>query len=56
MTKKDYIAIADAIKTREVNYPESTIAEQFIFSLCDVFKKDNGKFDTYTFIDYINNK
>ena len=61
MTKKDYIAIADAIKsnshrvcTEEQQYETLLFRKPFILSLCEFFIKDNPSFDKNKFISYIN--
>ena len=46
MTKKDYILIANTLAKNKVS-------NELIISLCDVFKKDNKKFNSNTFIRHI---
>ena len=56
MTKKDYIAIANAIKnTIQNNWDEGSLPfeRKLIIQLCILFKKDNPSFDEDKFISYI---
>ena len=46
MIKKDYILIANTLAKNKVS-------NELIISLCDVFKKDNKKFNANTFIRHI---
>ena len=46
MIKKDYILIANTLAKNKVS-------NELIVSLCDVFKKDNKKFNSNTFIKHI---
>lgn len=50
MTKKDYIAIADAIAYAD------TRGKNYITELVGVFKRDNPKFDADVFFEYLNKK
>lgn len=55
MTKKDYIAIADALnKNLDDNLEPELYLEWFIRDLCDYFKEDNPNFDKDKFISYVN--
>lgn len=49
MIKKDYILIAN-------NLAKNKVSNKLIISLCDVFKKDNEKFNSNTFIRHIEKK
>jgi hypothetical protein len=49
MTRKDYIAIANAI----IMNPDIYDNEYFMSDLCNVFSNDNKKFDKNTFENYI---
>ena len=49
MIKKDYILIANTLAKNKVS-------NELIISLCDVFKKDNEKFNANTFIRHIEKK
>jgi len=49
MIKKDYILIANTLAKNKVS-------NELIVSLCDVFKKDNEKFNENIFIRHIEKK
>lgn len=49
MTRKDYIAIANAI----ILNPDIYDNEYFMSVLCNTFSNDNKKFDKNTFENYI---
>ena len=49
MIKKDYILIANTLAKNKVS-------NELIVSLCDVFKKDNEKFNANIFIRHIEKK
>ena len=49
MIKKDYILIANTLAKNKVS-------NELIISLCDVFKKDNEKFNANIFISHIEKK
>jgi hypothetical protein len=54
MSRKDYIAIADAIKRTRKCYPDAKEAfELFVSAVAVVLKKDNPRFDYDRFWDYI---
>jgi hypothetical protein len=60
MTKKDYIAIADAmvIATIQSDMSDSAIKalDSAIYTLAEIFTEDNPRFDKKRFIQYINKK
>ena len=51
MTRKDYIAIADALASVEFSH-KATVVD----ALCRVFKKDNPRFDADRFKEAVNRK
>ena len=54
MSKKDYRAIADAIKQARQKYPQATEAYNAIVdAIAVVLKKDNPRFDYERFLDYL---
>lgn len=56
MTRKDYIKIANALKTANDNrdhYSADDVFYILIHDLCDVLKADNNRFDKNKFINYI---
>ena len=63
MTRKDYVLIADAIKSnikykplknpRSKSYIPLLDMNGLINDLCDVFKADNMRFDTDRFKEYV---
>jgi hypothetical protein len=48
MTRKDYIATADIIKTYNLHLPE-TLLENLVDDFCEMFKEDNPRFDANRF-------
>jgi len=48
MTKKDYIAIAKAIRENDMD-SGLLLTEPFIDALCKIFKDDNPRFDIARF-------
>ena len=48
MTKKDYIKVANLIKQERIN---GTRCRTIIDALCNMFEKDNPRFDKKIFID-----
>ena len=56
MTRKDYIKIANVLKTANDNrdyYAIEDIFDILINDMCDVLKADNSRFDKNKFINYI---
>ena len=48
MTRKDYIATADIIKSYNLKLPE-IILEDLVNDFCEMFKEDNPRFDAGRF-------
>jgi hypothetical protein len=56
MTRKDYIKIANVLKTANDNRDYYAIEDIFnilIDDMCEVLKADNSRFDKNKFINYI---
>ena len=54
MSKRDYIAIADAIRRARKRYPDAQEAFTiFISAVAVVLKKDNPRFSSQKFWEYI---
>tara|TARA_R100001126_G_C4709089_1_gene93881 strand:+ start:34 stop:213 length:180 start_codon:yes stop_codon:yes gene_type:complete len=56
MTRKDYIKIANVLKTANDNRDYYAIEDVFnilIDDMCEVLKADNNRFDKNKFINYI---
>ena len=52
MTKKDYIKIADVLKSFKVEFKQAGLENDIINSFCKMFFKDNPKFDYEIFWEY----
>ena len=57
MTKKDYIAIAEIIRTKlnQDDITEVNLVFKFIQSMADYFEKDNSRFNRVKFIHACHN-
>jgi len=59
MTKKDYIKFADLfIKLRnnkKCNGIEGQVEHELLNGMIKIFESDNSRFNSDTFVDYINN-
>ena len=53
MTRKDYIKFADLFKDLKINMSGET-QTKLLNGLIKIFKNDNSKFNTKTFLNYIN--
>jgi len=56
MTRKDYIKIANVLKTANDNRDYYSVEDVFnilIDDMCEVLKADNSRFDKNKFINYI---
>jgi len=56
MTRKDYIKIANVLKTANNNrdyYDMEDVFHILIDDMCNVLKADNSRFDKNKFINYI---
>ena len=51
MTRKDYIAIADALASVEFSHKSAVV-----YALCRVFRDDNPRFDANRFKEAVNRK